>query len=204
MKIGIIGNGNVGGNLAQLFTRAGHEVVAAGRAGGIEFSDAAAHGDVVILAIPFVAVADTLPGLQHALAGKIVVDATNPLGEDWSPLALPGGESAAETIQRALPNSRVVKAFNTIFADAMQGRERTADSQPTTAFLCGDDSAARDAVASLASDLDWDPVDAGPLLCARYLEGMAHLNIQLAVSMGRGTQSMFGYHRPTDFAGAQR
>ena len=200
MKIGILGNGNVGTRLSALFTQAGHSVVVGTRDGS--FGAAAEHGEVVILAVPFKALDEVVVGLASTLVGKVVVDATNPLNEDWSPHIPEGAPSGAEWVQQRLPEARVVKAFNTIFADSM--RRRAADSgQPgTTGFLCGDDAAARASVHTLLSDAGFLPVDAGPLLAARYLEAMAHLNIQLAVGMKGGTEAVFHYHRPTDFVAA--
>lgn len=198
MNVGILGNGNVGSRIAALLRDSGHSVLASGHAPGPgepSFADAASHGSVVILAIPYIAVHGTLPSVASALDGKVVIDATNPLHADWSPLELPDGRSAGETIQELLPNSKVVKAFNTIFADVMRTRAHAGGVPRTTAFYCGDDPSARKTVGELLADIDFDPCDAGPLRAARYLEAMAHLNIQLAVGMEGGTNALFHYHR---------
>ncbi len=103
MQIGILGGGNVGSALARLALAAGHDVRIGQRAprhdDGLPVTDpaaACAHGEVVILAIPFTACGGALGPLAPALAGKIVVDATNPLREDWSPLPLADADSAAQ------------------------------------------------------------------------------------------------------------
>lgn len=205
MKIGIIGNGNVATRIATLLRTDTHEVVVGVRrpqGGQASFSEAATHGDVVILTVPYLAANAVLTAVRNILTGKIVIDVTNPLNEDWSPLSLGADSSGGEEIQRLVPEARVVKAFNTIFADAMMRRTSDAKGTQTAAFLCGDDAEARQVVAALARDAGFAPVDAGPLKCARYLEAMAHLNIQLAVAMGGGTRAVFGYHTPQDFAEA--
>jgi hypothetical protein len=126
MQIGILGGGNVGSALARLALAAGHDVRIGQRAprhdDGLPVTDpaaACAHGEVVILAIPFTACGGALGPLAPALAGKIVVDATNPLREDWSPLPLADADSAAQHLAALLPGARMVKAFNTVFADVM-------------------------------------------------------------------------------------
>ena len=190
MRIGIIGAGPVGSRLKDLFAAAGHDVVAAGRTGAREV---ASHGEVVLLAIPYAACAEALPPLADALAGKVVVDVTNPVASDWAPLPLGEQNSAAEEIARLLPRSRVVKGFNTIFADVMVAPKLERDGQRITCFVAGDDES-RAAVMGLARDAGFAPQDAGPLRAARHLEAMAHLNIAIAFA-GGGTDAAFLYHQ---------
>jgi 8-hydroxy-5-deazaflavin:NADPH oxidoreductase len=159
----------------------------------VSMDKAAAHGDIAVLAIPYSACAGLLPRHEAALAGKIVIDATNPLNENWSPLLLGQENSAGEEIARLLPKSKVVKAFNTVFADIMKPGKLARGTLAATAFICGDDEAANAEVAGLASSLGFAPVIAGPLKNARYLEGMAHLNIAIAVGQGGGTDAAFLY-----------
>jgi predicted dinucleotide-binding enzyme len=90
-----------------------------------------------------------------------------------------------------LPEAYVVKAFNTIFADVMS--EPVKNGQRVTAFIAGDNDAAKQKVYALASDIGYAPIDTGPLYTARYLESMAHLNIQIAVGQGGGTHAAFIY-----------
>ncbi len=200
MKIGIIGNGKVGGALARLAMAAGHDVRIGAQAGGTDAGDgpvrisvpeAAAHGEIVMLAIPYVACAHALPPLAQMLSGRIVVDATNPVAADWSPLLLGEGNSAGLEIARLLPSSRVVKAFNTIFADIMtpDGLVRAGDRR-ATAFVAADDDDAATQVAALAGSLGFAPQRVGGLANARFLEAIAHLNIAIALA-GGGTDAAF-------------
>lgn len=205
MKIGILGNGNVGRRLGSLFEAAGHEVLFGVREVGTPpsgqayhqgtLAQAAEHGELVVIAIPYTACEQVLPPLQSALAGKVVVDATNPLNSDWSPLLLGEQNSAGEQVARLLPHSHVVKAFNTVFADSMVPERMNRAGLKASAFLCGDHPEANLKVAELAAQVGFSPVNAGPLRCARYLEAMAHLNIQIAVGMKGGTHAAFLYHQ---------
>jgi predicted dinucleotide-binding enzyme len=191
MRIGIIGTGPVGTNLKNLFNAAGHDVAALGRMGA---RNAASHGEVVVLAIPYAACAEALPPLADVLAGKVVVDVTNPVAADWAPLPLGEQNSAAEEIARLLPRSQVVKAFNTIFADVMAAPKLERDGQRITCFVAGDDEGSRAIVMALAGEAGFAPQDAGPLQVARHLEAMAHLNIAIALA-GGGTDAAFLYHQ---------
>jgi 8-hydroxy-5-deazaflavin:NADPH oxidoreductase len=197
MKIGIIGSGAVGAALSKLFGQAGHEVRLGSRtpnSAKVSYEDACTARDVVIIAIPFSAVETVLPALVETIGGSIVVDATNPLNPDWSPLQLGEQNSAAETISRLLPNARVVKAFNTIFADIMNHAALDRDGRAATAFIAGDDDDAIEVVARLAADVGLAPQKTGALSSARYLEAMAHLNIAIAVGQNGGTNAAFIYH----------
>lgn len=204
MRVGIIGYGNVGRGLHQLLEASGHQVLIGARdsSDGPDLParramvDAVSESDVVILAIPFTAVGDLASEIERAARGKIVVDATNPLGPDWSPLELKGGLSAGEEIQRRWTGSRVVKAFNTVFADNFTRPRLRVGDQAVTTFVAGDDADARATVIELADEMGFAGVDVGSIRQARYLEALAHLNIQLAVGMQRGTNSGFVYfHR---------
>jgi hypothetical protein len=204
MNISIIGAGNVGQKLANLLQAAGHDIFiglndltkkpesTSYRYGSIE--QAAKSGDLVLFAVPYTAYADLLPKLADSLEGKIVIDVTNPINADWSPLLLGEENSAGETVAQLLPKSRVVKAFNTVFADIMTKERMNRDGQKVTAFIAGDDAQANETVAKLAGEMGFAPVIVGPLRCTRYLEAMAHLNIQIAVGMKGGTNAAFVYH----------
>ena len=195
MKIGVIGGGNVGTALSTLLRAAGHDVLVGSRSGAHSAADAAAHGEVVILALHYTAVAEALPPLVDALVGKTVVDATNPLNDDWSPLLLGQETSGGEEIARLLPGAKVVKAFNTIFADVMQAAKIDRDGQKITAFVASDDTAGLDSVSALAAEMGFAPVSINKLSAARYLENLAHLNIELAIGQGGGTDAAYLYHR---------
>jgi 8-hydroxy-5-deazaflavin:NADPH oxidoreductase len=204
MKIAILGFGNVGKQFARLFSRVGHEIVIGLRSTSdqqlpypsVTFKEASARADVVAITIPFTACADVLPELSEATKGKIVIDSTNPLNADWSPKLLGQENSAAEEISRLLPEAYVVKAFNTIFADVMDKPVRS--GQAITAFIAGDNDEAKQKVIALASEIGYAPIDTGSLYTARYLENMAHLNIQIAVGQGGGTKAAFIYLQPKD------
>jgi 8-hydroxy-5-deazaflavin:NADPH oxidoreductase len=198
MKVGILGGGNVATKLAALMASAGHDVVIGVRHGGdparghtASMEQAASHGDVVIIAIPFSACASALPPLADQLAGKVVADATNPLNNDWSPLLLGENNSAAQEIARLIPAAKVVKGFNMVFADIMTAQGLRRGNRQASVFLAGDDDAALARLADLARSIGFDPVAAGPLKLARYLEAMAHLNIAVAVGKGGGTNAAF-------------
>jgi 8-hydroxy-5-deazaflavin:NADPH oxidoreductase len=199
MKLAVLGFGKVGKQFANLFSKAGHEVVVGLRSvpkqelpyPATTFKEAAAAADIVAIAIPFSACADVLPELAEVTKEKVIIDSTNPLDADWSPRLLGQENSAAEEISRLLPEAHVVKAFNTIFADVMD--KPAINGQAITAFIAGDEENAKQKVIALASDIGYSPVDTGPLYTARYLESMAHLNIQIAVGQGGGTNAAFIY-----------
>lgn len=201
--IAIFGFGNVGQKLATLFSKAGYDIIICSKDGNNcseNYSSATyelgiKQADAIALAIPYQAVSDVLTPLKHALSGKIIIECTNPLNDDWSPLLLGQETSAAEQIALIVEDAHVVKAFNTIFADAMTIEYNPTNDLLTTAFIAGDDENSKLAVMSLAKRVGFDPLDVGPLMAARYLEAMAHLNIQIAVGQGGGTQANFVYRQ---------
>lgn len=202
MQVAFIGSGNVARALGALMQAAGHEVVYGTReglapAGGraVTMEEAATRGEVVILAVPFAATRELLAPLAGKLAGKLVVDATNPVNADWSPLLLGQENSAGEEIARMLPASRVVKAFNTVFADVMRPERLVREGQRVTCFIASDDTEAAGRVLELARGAGFAPRLVGPLKMARHLESLAHLNIQLAVGMKGGTNAAFLYQQ---------
>jgi 8-hydroxy-5-deazaflavin:NADPH oxidoreductase len=203
MKIGFIGGGSVGGSLANLLQASGHDVtvglqdVAAKRAAvtyrATPVADAVQDAEVVFVALPYDALATALPPLAKALSGKVVVDVSNPVNADWSPKLLGDENSAGEETQRHLPGSKVVKAFNTIFADNMRPDRLERQGQRITAFVASDDGAAAETVAGLARGAGFASLVVGPLKLARQLEAMAHLNIAIALGQGGGTNAAFVY-----------
>jgi 8-hydroxy-5-deazaflavin:NADPH oxidoreductase len=187
LKVGIIGNGNVGKALARGLSRAGHEVRAVG-SDPSAVRETGAWAAVVILAVPFGAVEDAVRELGSGVDGKPLVDATNALTKDMQ-LALGFTTSGAEELQKKAPRAKVVKAFNTVFAGQMDSG-RT-DGGQVSAFAAGDDAGARGAVLQLARDIGFDAVDAGPLRNARMLEALGYLNIQLGYVVGMGAKIGF-------------
>jgi len=198
MKISIFGTGSVGSKLKTLFVEAGQEVVSCSREvsdGVVSFKEGAEFAEMVVLAVPYAVLADLLPTLAKELANKIVIDATNPLNDDWSPLLLGQETSAAEEVAKLLPQSQVLKAFNTIFADVMGKEFHNRDGQKITAFIAGDTLVAKEKVSEIIVNMGLAPLDVGALAAARYLEAMAHLNIQIAVGQGGTTNAVFIYNQ---------
>lgn len=200
MDIAIIGAGNMGSGLAALFAKAGHNVTLAARdigkarsvagelGNGIQAAaipDAAQTADIVVLAVPYESAADAIAA-AGGLAGKIVVDITNPMTADFSGLRLGHTTSAAEEIGKHVPEARVVKAFNTVFAQVLQNGGKAA-GEPVTVFVAGDDDEARATVVELARSAGLETIETGGLSTARYLEPVAALNITLGYGLGHGT-----------------
>jgi predicted dinucleotide-binding enzyme len=191
-KIGILGKGNVGSALERGLKRGAREVKAVGSEEQA-VRDTAAWADTVILAVPFGAVDDVVRIAGDALAGKTVVDVTNAL-DDKMNLALGYTTSGAEELQKKLPTARVVKAFNTVFAQHMDSGRL--DGEPLTAFAAGDDAGAKAEVLELEREIGFDAVDAGPLRNARLLEPLGYFNIQLGYGMKMGTDTGFRLMHP--------
>ena len=200
MKFAIIGSGNVGSAIARAVTDAGHDAVVSGPsedglrslAGKVSVAtttsnlDAVTGADAVVLAVPFGAVNEVVTDLRDDLAGKIVIDVTNPLASDMSGLTT-DGTSGAEMVAQAAPQARVVKAFNTVFA----GNQATAsvDGTQLDGFVAGDDTEAKQTVMDLLAAIGFRPIDVGGLSVARYLEGMGFINIALNARNGWSWQS---------------
>lgn len=209
MKIAILGAGAVGTTLAARWLDAGHEVTLAvrepsgpkasaaaaatgGRAPALSVADACAGADVVLLATRHEDAAAALAAAGE-LAGKVVLDATNPLLPALAGLSVGHTISAAERIQRLLPAARVVKAFNCtgaeIMADPILGPPGT--GRRAAMFVAGDDTAAKATALRLAADCGFEAVDAGDLAVARLLEPLAMLWISLAFKAGLGRDFAF-------------
>ncbi len=198
MRIAIVGAGNVGTTLGRGWLARGHGVVfglrdlgaerqaklrtAAGD--GAQAADpagAAAGAEVVVLATPWGAARAAIESCGD-LAGKVLLDCTNPLRGDLGGLELGLTTSGGEQLAGWAPEARVVKIFNTT------GIENMADPRypegPATMFLCGDDAGAKRTAAALAADLGFEPVDVGPLSRSRLLEPLALLWIRIAIDAG--------------------
>lgn len=154
-KISILGNGRVGGGLATAFSRAGHDVTVADRSPGAS-ADAARSAHVVINATPGEGSLERLVALREELRGKILIDVSNATvdGPDGLPVdLLHHGSSLAEQLQRALPDTHVVKTLNTMLYSVMTAPATL--SQPATVFLSGEDRVAKEIVRGLLVDLGW-------------------------------------------------
>jgi predicted dinucleotide-binding enzyme len=184
MKIAIVGKGNVGTALATGLKSAKHEIRFVSKGPGESVKDAVAWADAAILAVPWTAHRSIAQTAGNAFDGKTVVDVSNVLTETME-LAIGFTTSGAEELQKMLPKARIVKAFNTVFAQNMPtGR---VEGERITAFLAGDDPASKDVVRRMAEDIGFDCVDAGPLKAARYLEPLGMLNISLGYGLKMGT-----------------
>ena len=184
MKIGIVGAGKVGTELAEKWIAAGHKVMISGRdadkarATSKELGcacgtarDAAEFGEVVLFSVPAPNLLEAVGGAGD-LGGKILIDATNALG------AAAKGESPAHALAKAAPKARVVKAFNTAFAAIHKETQGKAE-RPSQVY-CGDDPDAKATVATLIADAGFEPFDCGGLAAAPDVEGFARVIIALA------------------------
>ncbi len=205
MKIGIIGSGNVGSALGERWAAAGHdirfgvrntakpELVAllkniGARASAGSVGEAAAFGEVIVLTTPW---NGTQTAIESAgtVAGKIIVDCTNPLKEDLSGLSVGLNTSGAEQVAQWAKAARVVKCFNSTGAENMTNPRFGSDR--AVMFLAGDDEAAKATVSKLGEDLGFEMVDAGGLEIARLLEPVAMLWVHLAFRRGLGRNFAF-------------
>ena len=200
MKTLVIGAGNMGSAFVKQLAAAGHSVSVTARDAGkvaalaaqfpgvraVAPAGAAADADVVVLATGY---ADAVAALQGVggLAGKVVVDITNPLTADYMGLTLGHSSSAAEEIARAVPEALVVKAFNTLFAQVLSAGADFGNGQTASVFVASDSAPAKATVTTLAQSLGFATVDAGGLKNARYLEPLAGFNIYLGYGAGLGT-----------------
>ncbi len=175
--VSILGTGNMGQAIAAIAGKGGHTVQLLGSAD----TGTVVDGDVIVLAVPYPAVAAVLSQRADQLAGKIVVDITNPLNfETFDGLVVPADSSAAAVIAAALPQSRVLKAFNTTFAGTLAAG--TVGPLPTTVLIAGDDAEAKSVLAGIVTSGGLNAVDAGSLNRARELEALGFLQLTLAVN----------------------
>lgn len=194
MKIALLGGGHVGGALGTAWSMSGHDVCFGvrdpqaadmqetlalcgnGARAGVP-ADAVAYGDVIVIALPWAAVEDTLATVD--LAGKILIDCTNP----------PPGIAGAEVIAKRFPAAKVAKCFNITGANNM-ANPRYADGAAAM-FACSDDADARATAMRLASDAGFEAFDLGPLGNAGLMESLARLWIWLAYRGGVGREFAF-------------
>ena len=187
MKIAIIGNGNVGSALERGLKRAGHDVRATGHENVRETVE---WGELIMLAVPFGAIDDALQTMSDAVNGKVLIDVTNALDDNMA-LVIGCTTSGAEELQRKAPRAKVVKAFNTNFAQHMDSGY--VGETALTVLAAGDDEGARETALKLAREIGFDAVNAGLLQNARWLETLGYLNIQLGYVVGHGTATGFHY-----------
>jgi predicted dinucleotide-binding enzyme len=173
--ISVIGTGNMGQVIAGLAAKGGNTVES------VNSSDTAkpVTGDVIVLAVPYGSVADVITQRGDRLAGKIVVDITNPVDfATFDGLTVPADSSAAAEIAARLPHSTVLKAFNTNFGATLGSG--SVGGETTTVLIAGDDADAKALLTGIVAAAGLKAVDAGGLKRARELEALAFLQITLA------------------------
>jgi 8-hydroxy-5-deazaflavin:NADPH oxidoreductase len=208
MRIGILGSGLMGGKLGTVFARAGHHVVfsyarseqklkrlareAGGNARAGTPSDAAREADALLLAVHWSRVDDVLKQAGN-LSGKILVSCSLPMNAGDTKLVVAHTSSGAETLARKLRKAKVVSAFGTVPSEVLFGvfEAKRRAARPSLVY-CGDNQAAKKVAATLIRDVGFDPVDAGPLRIARYMEPFSLLVAQLAYE-GEGGPEL-AYH----------
>jgi 8-hydroxy-5-deazaflavin:NADPH oxidoreductase len=194
LRIAFLGHGNVGAPLADRLQRLGHEVTLAARdassdgvrkalarnAGLKVGAPRAAVGgaDVVFLATPFQANEEVLKGIASDLAGKILVDCTNPVGPGLRH-GLESASSGSERVQQLVPAARVVKAFSIYGFENFEDSSYPGYDVKPAMMCCGDDAAAKAAAGELIAQLGWEPVDVGGLAQALHLEHMTLLWVRM-------------------------
>jgi predicted dinucleotide-binding enzyme len=200
MRVTIIGAGNMGRAIGTRTVAGGHEVEIVDRdageaqklaeelGGSATALEAGAPfgGEVVVLALYYPGIKDAAREYADRLAGKVVVDITNPVNtETWDSLATKPGTSSAEELQQLVPDGTpVVKAFNTTFANTLVGGEVA--GQQLDVMIAGDDDEAKQKVSQLVSDAGLRPLDVGPLRRAEQLEhlGLLHISLQQPRDLG--------------------
>ena len=191
MKIAVIGSGNVGGALGEAWARAGHQVVFGTRDGKLEaaipgaksatVAQAIHEAEVVVLAVPWAAGPQVL-GQAKSWSAKILIDCTNPIAPGFE-LAVGLNDSGGEHVAGMAGDARVAKAFNTTGFNNM--KDPKYGGKASTMLFCTDDPAAQKVTDQLVRDVGFEPVFAGPLKQARYLEPMAMLWISMSQKQGR-------------------
>jgi 8-hydroxy-5-deazaflavin:NADPH oxidoreductase len=189
-SISIIGSGNMAKAIGARAVKGGNQVEVASRdmakaaalattlGGGATAGKfgAAPVGDIVILAVLYAGAVPVVTQYGDALAGKIIVDITNPFNADATGLVTADGTSIAQEIAKAAPASaHVLKAFNTIFGHVLAQDDRTMD-----VLFAGDDAAAKARVSAFIDSLGLRPLDVGGLEMAHWLEGAGLLVVGLA------------------------
>ena len=172
--ISIIGDGNMGKAIASVVT-------AGGNSAEILTRNDAVNGDIVVLAVPFGAHDEIVAQRAAELAGKVVVDISNPLNfETFDSLVVPSDSSAAAELAAKLPESTVLKAFNTNFAATLATGK--VGETATTVLVAGDDQNAKQALIDVVSAAGLSALDAGSLKRARELEAVGFQQLVLAAT----------------------
>jgi 8-hydroxy-5-deazaflavin:NADPH oxidoreductase len=200
MKITVIGAGNMGSAFVKQLHSAGHSVkitsrdaakataLAAKYAGvqAVPAQGCASDADVIVLAAGYADAVTALTSVGN-VAGKVVIDITNPLTADYMGLTIGHSTSAAEEIAKAVPQALVVKAFNTLFASMLDEGASLGPQNKVNVFVASDSDSGKQTVKQLAASMGFEPVDAGGLKNARYLEPLAGLSVYFGYGAGLGT-----------------
>ncbi|HVE64339.1 MAG TPA: NAD(P)-binding domain-containing protein [Mycobacteriales bacterium] len=198
MRIGILGSGVVGRTLATGWAPYGHETRIGTRdemqpeLDGFDtgsLADVAAWAELVVVAVVGASAETLARDLALALAGKVVIDATNPLDfSSGGPQLFVGtDDSLGERVQRAAPDARVVKAYNTVGNLLMVDPQL--DGGPPTMPIAGDDEDAKATVLDLLEQTGWDPIDIGGISASRWLEPMALVWTAYGIRSGTWTHA---------------
>jgi 8-hydroxy-5-deazaflavin:NADPH oxidoreductase len=206
MRIGILGSGLMGGKLGTIFARAGHEVVfsyshserklkrlareareAGGHARAGTPREATLDADALLFAVHWPRVADVLKQAGD-LSGKVVISCSLPMNASDTALAVAHTSSGAEVLARKVRKANVISAFSTVPSEvlfkAFDAKRRT--RRRPSLIHCGDDQDAKEVAATLIRDVGFEPLDAGPLRIARYLEPFALAMAQIAYEGDEG------------------
>jgi len=209
MRVGILGSGLMGGKLGTLFARAGHDVVfsyarserklrrlareAGGNARAGTPREAAGEADALLLAVHWSRVDDVLRQAGD-LSGKVIVTCSLPMSADDTGLVIAHTSSGAEALAKKVRRARVVSAFGTVPSEVLFGVfARRSRARRPTMLHCGDDAPAKKVAERLIRDVGFDPLDAGPLRIARYLEPFTLLIAQLAYEGDRGPELAYRF-----------
>jgi len=213
MRIGILGSGLMGGKLGTIFARAGHEVVfsyarseqklktlarkAKGNATHGTPREAAQDADALLLAVHWSRVDDVLKQAGD-LSGKVIVSCLLPMNAEDTKLVIAHTSSGAEALAKKVRKADVVSAFTSVpsevLFDVFDAKRRTRRRRPSLVY-CGDDQDAKDVAAILIRDVGFEPVDAGPLRIARYLEPFSLAMAQLAYEGDEGPEIAYRIER---------
>ena len=211
MRIGILGSGLMGGKLGTLFARAGHDVVfsyarsqqklkrlaseAQGNARAGTPGEATREAEALLLAVHWSRVDDVLKQAGD-VSGKVIVTCSLPMNTNNTDLVVAHASSGAEELGKKVRRARVVSAFGTVPSEALFGvfESRRKSNRPSLLY-CGDDAAAKDVAATLIRDVGFDPVDAGPLRIARFMEPFSLLVGQLAYEGDGGPELAYRFER---------
>lgn len=206
MDVTIIGTGNMARGVGSRVLEGGHRLTVVGkdqeraeavvkdlREGGADGDVSTAvsgdpiEGDVVVLAVYYADAREAVEQYRDQLAGKAVVDVTNPVNESFDALVVPPDSSATQELSGLAPDAHFVKSFNTTFAKTLSSGEVA--GHPLDVLIAGDDERAKDAVATLARDGGLNPIDVGPGNRARELEALGLLHMTLQGELGTGYAS---------------